>query len=67
VPVTGREVGLWREIIFDFDLLHFNTTGFVRSSSPYHPRGVPIFPVLPKKLVAPKKGRRNNREYNRGD
>jgi len=42
-PVTGKEVGLWREIIFDFDLSHFNTTGFVRSSSPYRPGGVSIF------------------------
>jgi len=40
----GREIGRWREIIFDFDLSRFNTTGFVRSSSPYRPRGVSIFP-----------------------
>ena len=45
----GREIGLWREIIFDYDLMHFNTTGFVRSSSPYHPHGAPIFPVRQKK------------------
>jgi len=40
----GREIGLWREIIFDYDLMRFDTTGLVRSSSPYHPRGAPIFP-----------------------
>jgi len=44
LPVTGREVGLWREIIFDFDPSCFNTTGFLRSSSLYRPRGVSIFP-----------------------
>ena len=40
----GREIGLRREIIFDYDLMRFNTTGFVRSSSPYHPHGAPTFP-----------------------
>ena len=45
--LRGRLGGVAR-IIFDFDLLRFNTTGFVRSSSPYHPRGAPIFPVRQK-------------------
>jgi len=26
----------------------FSTTGYIRSISPYHPHGVPIFPKLPK-------------------
>ena len=39
-----RQIGLWREILFDFDLSRFNTIGFMRSSSPYHPHGVSIFP-----------------------
>jgi len=26
----------------------FSTTGYVRSTSPYHPHGVPIFPLPPK-------------------
>jgi len=60
-----REVGVWREIIFDFDLLCFNTTGFVRSSSPYHPRGVPIFPVRQRSNRT--KERRSNRKYYWGD
>ena len=46
-----REVGLWREIICDFDLLRFNTTGFMRSSSPYHPHGAPIFLIIARLLV----------------
>jgi len=47
VAVPGHrcsEIGLSREIIFDFDLSRFNATGFVRSSSLYRPRGVSIFP-----------------------
>jgi len=47
--VLLENVGGWSEIIFDCDPMRFNTTGFVRSSSPYHPRGAPIFPVRQKK------------------
>ena len=43
VVVRGQLWGGVR-IIFDYDLMRFNTTGFVRSSSPYHPRGASIFP-----------------------
>jgi len=48
VVVRGQLWGGVR-IIFDYDLMRFNTTGFVRSSSPYHPHGAPIFPVRQKK------------------
>jgi len=44
----GR-LGVLEWIIFDYDLMRFNTTGFMRSSSPYHPHGAPIFPVRQKK------------------
>ena len=40
----GREICLWREIIFDYDLMHCDTSGLVYSSSPYYPHGAPIFP-----------------------
>ena len=63
-PVHGcREVGLWREIIFDFDLSRFNTTGFVRSSSPYRPRGVSIFPDRRRSIRTKE---RNKQDRNQG-
>jgi len=58
-----REVGRWREIIFDFDLSRFNTTGFVRSSSPYHPRGVSIFPDRRRSIHTKE---RNKQDRNQG-
>ena len=42
-PVVGREVDLWREVIFNYDLMRFDTASLVRSSSLYHPRRTPIF------------------------
>ena len=39
-----REIGLWREVIFDFDLSRFNTTGFVRFSLLYRHHRALIFP-----------------------
>jgi len=44
-----REVGLCREIIFYFDQMCFTTTGFMHSSSPYHPCGASIFPCYHRK------------------
>ena len=59
----GREIGLWRVIIFDFDLSRFNTTGFVRSSSPYCPRGVSIFPDRRRSIRTKEK---NKQDRNQG-
>jgi len=58
-----RDVGLWREIIFDFDLSRFNTTGFVRSYSPYRPRGVSIFPDRRRSMHTKE---RNKQDRNQG-
>jgi len=58
-----REVGLWREIIFDFDLSRFNTTCFVCYSSPYCPRGVSIFPNRRRSIHTKEK---NKQDRNQG-
>ena len=58
-----RDRGLWREIIFDFDLSCFNTTGFVRSSSPYHPCGASIFPDCQRSIRTKEK---NKQDRNQG-
>jgi len=57
-----REVGLWRERIFDFDLLRFNTTGFVRSSSPYRPHGVSIFPDRQRSIHTKKRKKQDRNQ-----
>ena len=59
----GREVGLWREIIFDFDLSHFNTTGFVCSSSLYRPCKASIFPDRRRSIGTKEK---NKQDRNQG-
>jgi len=49
----GREIGLWREIIFYYDQMRVDPTGLVHSSSPYHPHGAPIFLInVPLLLLA---------------
>jgi len=50
-------VGLRR--IFDFDLSRFNTTGFMRSSSPYHPHGASIFPDCRRSICTKEKNKQD--------
>ena len=60
-----RERGLWREIIFDCDLMCFDTSGLVHSSSPYHPRGAPIFPCYRRKSRIAQKENLTKRKRNK--
>jgi len=50
VPVHGsREVGLWREIICDFDRLHFTLQVICTPPHCTTPVGLPSFPVTAEK------------------
>jgi len=49
---SGR-LGVLEWLIFDFDQMCVDTTGLMRSSSPYHPHGAPIFLInVPLLLLA---------------
>jgi len=57
----GR-LGVLEWIIFDFNLSPFNTTGFVRSSLPYRPRGVSIFPDRRRGIHTKKKNKQDRNQ-----
>jgi len=46
----GREIGPWSEIICHLIHLYFSTSDYMHSSTPYHPRGVPIFPTAKQNI-----------------